>query len=131
MSNYKVIKISPSADGSCSVTACDVPFSLSLEEIYGFINCDTISIVSAVNYNSIHGTDYSIVIDDNGKIEHKPINLNATQMYAPLYDFIVGDVLIMRRERTAAEEPDVYPFEEQEASDLMMNLVLLHSRLSK
>lgn len=50
-----------------------------------------------------------IVIDDEGKLKSKPVNLRATQLYQPEYDFIVGDAVIgTSYNDDPYAEPDVY-----------------------
>lgn len=50
-----------------------------------------------------------MVIDDEGKLKGKPINRRATILYAPEYDFIVGDAIIgTSYNEDPYAEPDVY-----------------------
>jgi len=75
----------------------------SLKELQDGINCDTIHIVQG------RVTDMLLVIDDEGKLQGKPINPIATLLYQPEYDFIVGDVIVGTSwNADPYAEPDVY-----------------------
>lgn len=57
----------------------------SLEELYGYINCELIEVV--------YLSDNIMIIDEEGKLRGKEINGQATLLYQR--DYIVGDVVIM------------------------------------
>lgn len=62
-----------------------------LSDFYELIDCDCIQHVMTDN-------GYDMILDDEGKLKSKPINLIATRLYNNPYDFIVGDVLICTNE---------------------------------
>lgn len=114
MDNYLILI---KAGGGVAKISCD--YSIPLDFLYETIGCDTIDIVPAHYINELKKRDYALVLDDNGKIKSKPVNVLASSIYAPLQDFVVGDVLLGRRERTSTEEPDVYPFSSGEADEII------------
>lgn len=80
-------------------------YEFDLEELYQGADCRTIQIISC------HAVDRELLmcIDDNGKIDQKPINEIATLMYAPQHDFIVGSAVIGTRLcPDPYADPDIY-----------------------
>jgi hypothetical protein len=47
----------------------------------------------------LHGTGHMFVIDENGKLNDRPVNKNATELFRKCYpwvsDYIVGDAALM------------------------------------
>lgn len=47
---------------------------------------------------TIHLPDKRImIVDEDGKMKGKPLNKKATEMYAPQWDTVVGDVIVCTR----------------------------------
>jgi len=42
-----------------------------------------------------------LIVDEDGKYKGKPVNEKATQLFWPLHDTIVGDVLVLTEEEMA------------------------------
>lgn len=97
---YLIIK----TDRSIEIVESDT-YEFDLEELYQGSSCRTIQIISCQAVDR----DLLMCIDDNGKIDKKPINEIATALYAPGYDFIVGDAVIGTRLcPDPYAEPDIY-----------------------
>lgn len=97
---YLVIR----TDRSIEVVESDT-YEFSLDELYKGADCGTIQIISCQAVDR----DLLMCIDDNGKIQRKPINEIATILYSPGYDFIVGDAVIGTRMcPDPYAEPDIY-----------------------
>lgn len=81
-------------DNYLDAVCCD-----GLDGFYKAINCDTIQIVRSLN-KSPFVADVMCILDDNGKLFNKPLNVPATIFYCPPFvdgmpfDFVVGDVLL-------------------------------------
>lgn len=100
-------------DGTVKVFARD-DYQFTLEELYELTSCDTIQILRS----SVPGL--LLCIDDNGKILDKPINPLGTVLYAPQYDYIVGDVLIGTDfSPNPNDEPDIYALDEDAAARIV------------
>lgn len=97
---YLILK----TNGSIEIVESDT-YEFTLDELYRGADCDTIQIVQCQSYDR----DLLMCIDDNGKIHGKPHNVIASFMYAPFYDFIVGDAVIGTRFCIDPyAEPDIY-----------------------
>lgn len=97
---YLILK----ANGNIDLVESDT-YEFTLDELYKGADCDTIQIVTCQAYDR----NLLLCIDDNGKINRKPPNLIASVMYAPRYDFIVGDAIIGTRFCIDPyAEPDIY-----------------------
>lgn len=97
---YIVIKDS----GEVVVVESDT-YEFTLDELYKGATCDTIQIIPCYAVDR----DLLMCIDDNGKVNHRPINMVATMLYAPGQDFIVGDAVIGTRQcPDPYAEPDIY-----------------------
>lgn len=85
----------------------------TLEQLQTHADCDTISIVrcgwAQIPTAPVMRSDLLMVIDDNGKIFHKPINKLATLLYGNPADFIVGDAVLGWTNPLEDVEPDIYP----------------------
>lgn len=101
--------------------------SLELDTLYNEIDCDTIQFIEPLLFNSYMEAigekhDYLLCIDDNGKVFQKEINPVASIMYQPLYDFIVGNAILGRRERSNIEDPDFYSLNLDEVIEVYEHL---------
>lgn len=97
---YLILK----TDGSIELVESDT-YEFTLDELYKGATCDTIQIVPCISVDR----DLLMCIDDNGKVNHRPINMIATMLYAPGQDFIVGDAVIGTRMcPDPYAEPDIY-----------------------
>lgn len=81
---YIKIKIS----GDIDFVQCD-----DLDDYYREIDCDTVQMVTP---HDSKRKDLVMILDDNGKLVGKDVNMIASGLYALDYDLIVGDVLIGR-----------------------------------
>lgn len=77
----------------CDSNVSFVDLKGRLEDFYKAINCDTIQIVRVLPEKP-YFDNLRMILDDNGKVFNKPLNVLATYLYAYEYDAIVGDVLI-------------------------------------
>lgn len=90
----------------------------SLDNFYRAIPCDSIEIVRPVGLPRYtvssdfrpYLSDLLMVIDEEGKLVDKPLNVLASLMYAYPQDVIVGDVVIGWTNPLEIVESDVYPF---------------------
>lgn len=83
-----------------------------LDDFYKLIDCDCIQHIMA--------SGYDMILDDEGKLKNKPINLIATRLYNNPYDFIVGDVLICTNEViNDIGERDLCGFSEHKMDDII------------
>lgn len=81
---------------------------LSLDDYYREINTDCIDIQPTTV------DDLYMIIDDEGKLKEKPMNITASLFFPSDIDYIVGDVLIGQR-----GIEDIYALEYEEAVELM------------
>ena len=65
----------------------------------------------------VDGRKLRLVIDDEGKIKGKRVNLRASLLYGSFYDCIVGDA-ILGKEIWTDDGPDVGKLEKEEALEL-------------
>ena len=65
----------------------------------------------------VDGRKLRLVIDDEGKIKGKRVNLRASLLYGRFYDCIVGDA-ILGKEIWTDDGPDVGKLEKEEALEL-------------
>ena len=65
----------------------------------------------------VDGRKLRLVIDDEGKIKGKRVNLRASLLYGSFYDCIVGDA-ILGKEIWTDDGPDVGKLEKEEAMEL-------------
>ena len=65
----------------------------------------------------VDGRKLRLVIDDEGKIKGKRVNLRASLLYGSFYDCIVGDA-ILGTEIWTEDGPDVGKLEKEEALEL-------------
>lgn len=65
-----------------------------LQALYDGIGCYTIETVRV--HPSFILDNLLLVLDEEGKLVHKPMNLIGTVLYNNRHDFIVGDVAIVR-----------------------------------
>ena len=97
---YLIIK----ADRSIEIVENDT-YEFSLEELRKGADCSTIQIIPCYAFDR----ELLMCIDDNGKIDRKPINEIATSLYVPERDFIVGNAVIGTRLCPDPNaEPDIY-----------------------
>lgn len=68
-----------------------------LQALYDGIGCDTIETVRV--HDSFGIDKLLLVLDEEGKLVHKPVNVIGTVLYNNRYDFIVGDVALVRINR--------------------------------
>lgn len=81
---------------------------LSVDEMHNLIQCDSpLQMVRA----GLPDVDIILVLDDCGKLFHKPVNTYATMIYNNPYDFIVGDVLLGTVGYTLGGERDIFGFD--------------------
>ncbi len=68
----------------------------SLEQLYAWLDCDMIEIVSL--HPDQYGREVQMVIDEEGKLKEKELNVLATGMFQQdhgPHDVIVGDAVIL------------------------------------
>ena len=65
----------------------------------------------------VDGRKLRLVIDDEGKIKGRRVNLRASLLYGSFYDCIVGDA-ILGKEIWTDDGPDVGKLEKEEALEL-------------
>lgn len=65
----------------------------------------------------VDGRKLRLVIDDEGKIKGKRVNLRSSLLYGSFYDCIVGDA-ILGKEIWTDDGPDVGKLEKEEALEL-------------
>ncbi len=122
--SYSVLKID--ADGRSvervGFDSPDVPLEWLQSAVGGWIECVPFSL-------SIGGHDvtYTMVLNEEGKLDHLPINQLASMVYDSPWDFIVGDVVLMSDQHPDydprypdAYEPDLYPFNDHDC-DLVVD----------
>lgn len=108
---YKAIVLK--TDGTVKVFPRD-DYQFTLQELYELTSCDTIQIIRS----SVPGL--LLCIDDNGKMLDKPLNPLGTVLYAPEYDYIVGDVLIGTDfSPNPNDEPDIYALDSDAAAKVV------------
>ena len=80
---------------------------LELKDYYRLINCDCIAYVKCIDGET------NMIIDDEGKLKDKPLNLPASVIYGALpYDCIAGDVILCTEKViNKIGERDFYGFE--------------------
>ena len=69
--------------------------------------------------------DYVLIINEEGKLKHLPLNRTATAMYDNAVDCIVGAALIVKR-----GEEDIELMNKSEAEEIL-ETVQKHERISK
>lgn len=118
-SKYGVICVSPSCD--VKLVGLD-DYKLTLEQLYEYSVCDCIQIVRCATNDGM-----ALVIDDNGKVLGKEINLVGTVLYGAYpNDVIVGDVMIgTLNSPNPYDEPDVYAFPYEEAIKVYSSIIKL------
>lgn len=72
------------------LTFVNVPKYITWKNTAKLIDCEWIQILRFGPEN------YRILIDEEGKIKHKPINRTATILYNNPNDFVVGKILIVK-----------------------------------
>lgn len=76
--------------------------------------------------------DIVMSVDEEGKLKGKPVNILATVMYRNLYDFIVGDALILKLVRVGEyNELDQVPFTYDEAQIVKQICELILKKIPK
>ena len=74
-------------------------------------------------------SDIVMSVDEEGKLKGKPVNILATVMYRNLYDFIVGDALILKLVRVGEyNELDQVPFSYENVNVIMQILHMYKRR---
>lgn len=95
-----------------------IEMDAKLDNFYREINCDTIQIVRVLPGKPWF-EPFRLILDDNGKVYNKPINVLATYLYAYEYDTIVGDVLLGR---VNDEGDDIVGFDTREQAESALNI---------
>lgn len=109
-------------DDHVKVVPCE-DYHLSLDDLYKATESMCIDIVHTCAQYS--GSDVLMVVDDIGKMQHKPINLIASWLYCNPNDCIVGNVLIgCSYSPNSNDEPDIFAFPLKDAEKIAKRLVI-------
>ena len=76
--------------------------------------------------------DVVMSVDEQGKLKGKPVNILATKIYNNLYDFIVGDALILKLERVGElQKLDQVPFTYHQAQIVKQFCEMILAKIPK
>ena len=82
-------------DGTTRIIQPKNKHDFKLEELYTLLNCETIEVVySCALAEPQSNHDHILIIDEEGKLKHRPKNELATKWYSQESDFIVGDAIL-------------------------------------
>ena len=100
---YAYIKITP--NGEIKLVKKETHY-FSLDELHKEVECNTIQIVKP---QDTAFRDLLMVIDDDGKLKGRPVNMLGTLIYNNPLDFLVGNVIIGTSfSENITDEPDVF-----------------------
>lgn len=83
----------------------DVAGEPTLKQLYEWLECDTIEVPGG-GFRTMGGDEVQFVLDEEGKLRDKPINVKATKAYdevlaedprglIPGHDVLVGNIIIL------------------------------------
>lgn len=132
---YAVIQIKAEEQGqSVKKITLESPY-LTLQQLYKWTGCECIEIVRSDHklFEDIINPfeDILIVLDDNGKIDHRPFNDLGTTLYGQFpYDFLVGDLVLTTSARPMlSDDPDAYAMTEEQADKVMKVLISIINKM--
>ncbi len=127
--NKKYAYIVISEDGKLELVYKDTP-NLELKECYEKVNCRTIEVVHPM-LEELNEENLILIVDEDGKLKRKTMNIIASMLFNHPMDVIVGKCILCTEICEEEEDTDLYAMPSTLAEEYYKSLSEIHVKIDE